>query len=139
MPWHLLSLPEVYLMCVGQDGQQALQAHIAPIKEVMPDFGDGFLAAALQHFSYNSEQVIHALLEGALPPELQALDPHMPLPNPSQQPLGGGKADSRDRGKGKLPQCTYRFWKALLQFCIHILIMCLIVTLVRPLLHLEDR
>lgn len=88
-------------MCVGQDSQQALQAYIAPIKEVMPDFGDGFLAAVLQHFSYNSEQVIHALLEGALPPELQALDPHMPL-QPRQQPLGNSKADSRDKGKGKL-------------------------------------
>ena len=88
-------------MTAGQDSQQALQAHIAPIKEVMPDFGDGFLAAALQHFSYNSEQVIHALLEGVLPPELQAFDPHMPLQS-SQQPLGDSKADSRDKGKGKL-------------------------------------
>lgn len=93
-------------MCAGQDSQQALQAYIAAIKEVMPDFGDGFLAAALQHFSYNSEQVIHALLEGALPPELQALDPHMPLQKPSQQSLGDSKADSWDKGKGKQPQLT---------------------------------
>lgn len=89
-------------MTAGQDSQQALQAHIAPIKEVMPDFGDGFLAAALQHFSYNSEQVIHALLEGALPPQLQALDPHMPLQTPSQQPAGSSRADPHDKGKGKL-------------------------------------
>ncbi len=45
----------------------------------MPNFGDGFLAAALQHFSYNSEQVIHTLLEGNLPPELKGVDPQMPL------------------------------------------------------------
>ena len=104
-------------MCAGQDSQQALQAYIAPIKEVMPDFGDGFLAAALQHYSYNSEQIIHALLEGALPAELQALDPHMPLQHPSQQPLGGGKADSRDKGKGKLPQRTCTWLGFAKHFC----------------------
>lgn len=63
----------------GQQSQQALQTYIGQIKEVMPNFGDGFLAAALQHFSYNSEQVIHTLLEGDLPPELKGLDPQMPL------------------------------------------------------------
>lgn len=87
-------------VCAGEDSQQALRGYIAPIKDVLPDFGDGFLAAALQHFSYNSEQVIHALLEGALPPELKALDPHMPLQTPSQQPAGSRKADPRDSGKG---------------------------------------
>ena len=65
--------------CAGQQSQQALQTYIGQIKEVMPNFGDGFLAAALQHFSYNSEQVIHTLLEGDLPPELKGLDPQMPL------------------------------------------------------------
>ncbi len=66
--------------CAGQQSQQALQTYIGQIKEVMPNFGDGFLAAALQHFSYNSERVIHTLLEGDLPPELKGLDPQMPLP-----------------------------------------------------------
>ena len=94
-------------MCAGQDSQQALQAYIAPIKEVMPDFGEGFLAAALQHFSYNSEQVIHALLEAALPPELKALDPYMPLQSPSQQAAQGSKAGPQDKGKGKLPQASH--------------------------------
>ncbi|KAL3156739.1 hypothetical protein ABBQ38_001014 [Trebouxia sp. C0009 RCD-2024] len=93
----------------GEDSQQALRGYIAPIKDVLPDFGDGFLAAALQHFSYNSEQVIHALLEGALPPELKALDPHMPLQTPSQQPAGSRKADPRDSGKGKAPMSEARW------------------------------
>ncbi|KAL3132505.1 hypothetical protein ABBQ32_009050 [Trebouxia sp. C0010 RCD-2024] len=93
----------------GEDSQQALRGYIAPIKDVLPDFGDGFLAAALQHFSYNSEQVIHALLEGALPPELKALDPHMPLQTLSQQPAGGRKADPRDSGKGKAPMSEARW------------------------------
>ena len=33
----------------------------------------------LQHFKANTEQVLHALLEGSLPKELQKLDPQMPL------------------------------------------------------------
>ena len=80
-----------------------LQSYIAPIKEVMPDFGDGFLAAALQHFSYNSEQVIHALLERALPPELKVLDTQMPLQLPSQESKKGSTAALKDNDKGKLP------------------------------------
>ena len=47
----------------------------------------------LQHFKGNTEQVLHALLEGSLPKELQKLDPQMPL-----QPCG--YSDSRRTGKG---------------------------------------
>ena len=82
-------------MSADAEGQQALQSYITQIKDVLPDFGDGFLAAALQHFSYNSEQVIHALLEGGLPPELQALDPQQPLQAPNQQATQKGKAAAR--------------------------------------------
>ena len=72
-----------------------MQSYVTQIKDVLPDFGDGFLAAALQHFSYNSEQVIHALLEGGLPLELQALDPQQPLQALSQQATQKGKAAAR--------------------------------------------
>lgn len=65
----------------------------------MPDYGDGFLAAALQHFSYNSEQVIHCLLEGILPPDLQGLDPKLPLQPPSQQPSRGTKGTAQPNGR----------------------------------------
>lgn len=67
----------------------------------MPNFSDGFLAAALQHFSYNSEQVIHALLEGALPPELKALDPQMPLQAPSHNTRKTGRASSDADSNGR--------------------------------------
>ncbi|DBB14004.1 hypothetical protein WJX82_002006 [Trebouxia sp. C0006] len=81
----------------GQQSQQALQTYIGQIKEVMPNFGDGFLAAALQHFSYNSERVIHTLLEGDLPPELKGLDPQMPLP--AAGTTGRGVAQPSSNGK----------------------------------------
>ncbi|KAL0032304.1 hypothetical protein WJX79_003738 [Trebouxia sp. C0005] len=86
----------------GQQSQQALQTYIGQIKEVMPNFGDGFLAAALQHFSCNSEQVIHTLLEGNLPPELKGLDPQMPLQaagttgRGAAQPSSNGRAAASD-------------------------------------------
>ncbi len=80
--------------CAGQQSQQALQTYIGQIKEVMPNFGDGFLAAALQHFSYNSEQVIHTLLEGDLPPELKGLDPQMALPAAGTTGRGAAQPNS---------------------------------------------
>ena len=67
----------------------------------MPHFGDGFLAAALQHFSYNSEQVIHTLLEGNLPSELKGLDPQMPLQAPSQTAGRAGKGAAQASSNGK--------------------------------------
>ena len=87
------------LLFADAEGQQALQSYITQIKDVLPDYGDGFLAAALQHFSYNSEQVIHALLEGGLPPDLQALDPHQPLQAPTQAKAKGKGAARTSESK----------------------------------------
>jgi len=89
--------------CAGQQSQQALQTYIGQIKEVMPNFGDGFLAAALQHFSYNSEQVIHTLLEGDLPPELKGVDPQMPLP--AAGTTGRGAAQPSSNGASLHGHC----------------------------------
>ena len=97
-------VPECGFVYTGQESQQALQSYISQIKDVMPDFGDGFLAAALQHFSYNSEQVIHALLEGALPSELKGLDPQMPLQPASQTAQKAGKGASKPNSQGKPSQ-----------------------------------
>ena len=72
-------------------------SYISQIKDVMPHYGDGFLAAALQHFSYNSEQVIYCLLEGNLPTELKGLHPQMPLQPPSQN-LAKGKGIAQPNG-----------------------------------------
>lgn len=79
----------------------------------MPHFGDGFLAAALQHFSYNSEQVIHTLLEGNLPSELKGLDPQMPFQAPSQPAGRAGKGAAQASSNGE----TARM--AQLHACLH--------------------
>ena len=68
-------------------GAQAAQ--IAQIRDILPDYGPGFLAACLQHYRGNTEAVTNALLEGALPPALSSLDPHMaaaPSAVPAAQP-----------------------------------------------------
>lgn len=63
---------------------------ISAIKELFPDYGDGFLAECLSAFGQNPERVINALLEGSLPPQLSGLDPSMPLRAPLQHPKGKG-------------------------------------------------
>lgn len=59
---------------VPEEDLQAAQRALPLIKDVLPDFGDGFLTAALLHYGNASERVINALLEGSLPPQLAALD-----------------------------------------------------------------
>lgn len=71
-----------------------MQSHITQIKDVLPGYGDGYLAACLQHFQYNSEQVIHALLEDAEPKELQGLDVQMTMDQHLARQV---------KGKGKQP------------------------------------
>lgn len=75
------------------DVEQA--SRISAIKELFPDYGDGYLAACLSAYGQDPERVINALLEGSLPPQLSSLDPSMPL-------QAGPQAATNDtKGKGK--------------------------------------
>ena len=70
------------------DAEQA--SRVAAIKDLFPDYGEGFLAACLSALGQDPERVINALLEGSLPPQLSALDPAMPLQTaPAQQSANG--------------------------------------------------
>lgn len=53
----------ILFWCVGL----ANAAAIKQIKEVLPDYGDGFLSACLDALNSSSEAVIQHLLEGSLP------------------------------------------------------------------------
>lgn len=69
------------------------------VKDLLPDFGDGFVAACLQQLGNNPERVINALLEGNLPAQLASLDRQLGLAEwqaaaPTAAPPGG---------KGKRP------------------------------------
>ncbi|KAK9819644.1 hypothetical protein WJX72_000683 [[Myrmecia] bisecta] len=77
---------------------EALAAKLRQIKELLPDYGDGFLAACLDVYNKDPEQVINHLLEGSLHHDLASLDTMMPLKarqSAAQQAAG--------KGKGKAP------------------------------------
>ena len=83
--------------CADAAARQAQQAaKIGQIREVLPEYGEGFLAACLDAVGQDSERVIHQLLEGSLPPELSRLDPHMPL-----LPVAAAAHVAAAKGKGR--------------------------------------
>jgi len=43
---------------------QLMNRSLKAVKEVFPDYGDGFIDACLSHYNNSSEQVINAILEG---------------------------------------------------------------------------
>jgi hypothetical protein len=50
---------------------------ISQVKDVFPDYGEGFINACLVEFNDNVETVIHRILENSLPQELDKLDRFM--------------------------------------------------------------
>ena len=108
------------------DAEQA--SRIAAIKDLFPDYGEGFLAACLSALGQDPERVINALLEGSLPPHLSALDPAMPIQTaPAQSANGSVKAAAEGMASlGNAPlNCNkkpHTFYHMLL--CLHLLPRC---------------
>jgi activating signal cointegrator complex subunit 2 len=67
-----------------------LRSLVSQVKELLPEYGDGFIAACLHGCGYQAEAVINALLEGALPGSVQGLDPQLAAWAPPA--AGGAKA-----------------------------------------------
>ncbi|XP_040859386.1 activating signal cointegrator 1 complex subunit 2 isoform X7 [Ochotona curzoniae] len=51
-----------------------LDSLISQVKDLLPDLGEGFILACLEHYHYDSEQVINNILEQRLAPALSQLD-----------------------------------------------------------------
>lgn len=51
-----------------------LDSLISQVKDLLPDLGEGFILACLEHYSYDPEQVINNILEERLAPALSQLD-----------------------------------------------------------------
>ncbi|XP_055002882.1 activating signal cointegrator 1 complex subunit 2 isoform X2 [Sorex araneus] len=51
-----------------------LDSLISQVKDLLPDLGEGFILACLEHYSYDPEQVINNILEERLAPVLSQLD-----------------------------------------------------------------
>ncbi|XP_024008259.1 activating signal cointegrator 1 complex subunit 2 isoform X2 [Eutrema salsugineum] len=76
-----------------------LQSKISQIKDIFPEYGNGFLAACLEAYNQNPEEVIQRILEGTLHDDLQRLDTSLEtMPQPKSAPT----LSSKDKGKGKL-------------------------------------
>ena len=61
----------------GNDAQ--LQSRIAAVRDVLPHYGDGFVAACLDALGQDTELVMAALLDGSLPAPVAGLDTTMTL------------------------------------------------------------
>nr|KAF6463998.1 activating signal cointegrator 1 complex subunit 2 [Rousettus aegyptiacus] len=63
-----------------------LDSLISQVKDLLPDLGEGFILACLEHYSYDPEQVINNILEERLAPALSQLDRNLDRqmkPNPT--------------------------------------------------------
>lgn len=58
---------------------------ITQIRDLFPDLGEGYVVRLLDYYADSVETVVAHLLEGSLPPELEALDKIEPLPDHSLQ------------------------------------------------------
>ncbi|KAM6581756.1 hypothetical protein CsatA_005530 [Cannabis sativa] len=77
-----------------------MESKISQIKDLFPDYGKGFLAACLEAYNQNPEEVIQRVLEGTLHDDLRNMDTSletMPIPKAAATVVG-----KNDKGKGKL-------------------------------------
>ncbi|XP_065880713.1 uncharacterized protein [Euphorbia lathyris] len=85
---------------VGMDEDAVIKdSKISQIKDIFPDYGKGFLAACLEAYNQDPEEVIQRILEGTLHEDLKCLDTSleaMPMPKSTSA------VSSNDKGKGKL-------------------------------------
>lgn len=61
-----------------------LDSKIRQILDVFPDYGDGFVRKILARYDFNAENVIAAILEGNLPPDLANPDTSEPFIPPEE-------------------------------------------------------
>ncbi|KAK3150795.1 hypothetical protein QOZ80_3AG0237900 [Eleusine coracana subsp. coracana] len=75
-----------------------IESKISQIRDLFPDYGKGFLAACLEAYNLNPEEVIQRILEGTLHQDLLALDTSLEeMPQKKHTPIAG-----KDKGKGIL-------------------------------------
>lgn len=80
-----------------------LESKISQIKDIFPDYGNGFLAACLEVYNQMPEEVIQRILEGTLHEDLLSLDTSLAeFPPPKSSPPIGRV----DKGKGALVEPT---------------------------------
>lgn len=74
---------------------------VASVKEILPDFGDGFVAACLHAMGNKVEAVVQALLEGSLPDSVSQLDSKLAVWPPAAAAAARGTAVDAKGGKAR--------------------------------------
>eukprot|EP00249_Psilotum_nudum_P024031 c29066_g1_i1 orf=845-3769(-) len=98
VPKPSMSQPSVGKITQEQETVIILQSKISHIKDILPDYGNGFLAACLEAYNDNPEEVIRRILEGTLHPDLVSLDKTLEI-KPDREVSA---ASNRDKGKAIL-------------------------------------
>ncbi|XP_062216481.1 uncharacterized protein LOC133916703 [Phragmites australis] len=100
------SVPDLAVSSHGGELQQKdeeaaiIESKISQIRDLFPDYGKGFLAACLEAYNLNPEEVIQRILEGTLHQDLLALDTSSEeMPQKKLAPTA-----VKDKGKGILVQ-----------------------------------
>ncbi|MQL95989.1 hypothetical protein Taro_028657, partial [Colocasia esculenta] len=68
---HVSSVDE---MVQKDEDSVIMESKVSQIKDLFPDYGNGFLAACLEVYDHNPEEVIQRILEGTLHEDLLSLD-----------------------------------------------------------------
>ena len=62
---------------IGDSSSKRMLSLVSKVTEILPDYGEGFVASCLDVLGQNPERVVHALLTGPLPREVDGLDTSM--------------------------------------------------------------
>ncbi|KAD4385502.1 hypothetical protein E3N88_25670 [Mikania micrantha] len=81
-----------------------IESKISQVKDLFPDYGNGFISACLEVYDYNPEEVIQRILEGTLDNDLQSLDTSLAAMPPKTAAFPVAK---KDKGKGKLVELEH--------------------------------
>ncbi len=75
-----------------------LQSKISQVKDLFPDYGDGFITLCLEAYDNDPEKVIQQILDGRLHPDLASLDTSLAA-------ISSSTSTAKDnKGKGKLTE-----------------------------------
>uniref|UniRef100_A0A453IPI2 CUE domain-containing protein n=1 Tax=Aegilops tauschii subsp. strangulata TaxID=200361 RepID=A0A453IPI2_AEGTS len=98
------SVPGLPISSHGGELQQkneeaaVIESKISQIRDLLPHYGKGFLAACLEAYNQNPEEVIQRILDGTLHQDLLALDTSLQeMPQQKSAP-----SVAKDKGKGVL-------------------------------------
>ncbi|XP_076949367.1 LOW QUALITY PROTEIN: uncharacterized protein LOC143621987 [Bidens hawaiensis] len=95
---NMLSLPSNKVAEMNEDNA-ITESKISQVKDLFPDYGNGFISACLEVYNDNPEEVIQRILEGTLDKDLRSLNTSLAVVPPKTTAPPAGK---KDKGKGKL-------------------------------------